>query len=213
MTFHVITLFPEMFNSYLHESILERAQVEGKIIVKFYNPREFVTNKWKQVDDKPYGGGPGMVISAEPVIKAIQKAKGRKRKVKIVLFSPGGKQFDNKYAKELSEKYKDVILVCGRYEGIDARIKKAFPMDEISIGPYVVTGGELPAMVVIDTVSRQIKGVLGDPDSLEENRTSSHDVYTRPEEFKFKGKKYKVPKVLLSGDHKKIEEWRKRHSS
>lgn len=208
MTFHIITLFPDMFNSYLHESILERAQLDGVIKVKFYNPRSFVKNKWKQVDDKPYGGGPGMVIAAEPVVKAIAKAKGRKRKVKIIFLSPGGKQFDNKYAKEVAEDYKDIIFVCGRYEGIDARVKEVFTMDEVSIGPYVVTGGELPTMMMIDAIARQIPGVLGNVDSVEENRVASHDSYTRPAEFTYKRKKYKVPQVLLEGDHKKIEEWR-----
>lgn len=213
MTFHIITLFPDMFDSYLHESILERAQVDGVIRVQFYNPRDFVTNKWKQVDDKSYGGGPGMVMMAEPVIKAIAKAKGRKRKVKIIFFSPGGKQFETKYAAQVAKEYKDIVLVCGRYEGIDARVQQAFPMDDISVGPYTLTGGELPAMIVLDAVARHIPGVLGDPDSVEENRIASHDVYTRPEVLTYKRKKYKVPEVLLSGDHKKIEEWRRgRHS-
>jgi tRNA (guanine37-N1)-methyltransferase len=207
MTFHVVTLFPESFDSYLKSSILKRAIQDKKIKVKFYDPKDFEKGK-KRVDDKPYGGGPGMVIRPEPVIKSIAKAKGKKKKVKIIFFSPSGKKFDTQDAKRYSKGYKDIIFVCGRYEGIDARVKKVFKMDEISVGDFVLTGGELPAMILMDSVSRQIEGVLGDIDSLEENRISSPDVYTRPETFKYKGKNYKVPKVLLSGNHKDIDEWR-----
>ncbi len=209
MNFHIITLFPEMFDSYLNESIISRAIKDKKIKVKFYNPRDFAKNK-RQVDDRPYGGGPGMVIKAEPVIKAIQKAKGRKKKVKIIFLSPSGKQFTNAYAKKLTKSYKDIIIIAGHYEGIDARVKKVFRTDEITIGPYVLTGGELPVMLMVDVIARQIKGVLGKEESLEENRVSSSEVYTRPEIFKYKNKNYKVPKVLLSGHHKEIEKWKKK---
>jgi len=208
MHFHVITLFPDTLNSYLNESILKRAIADKKIQVSFYNPRDFVTDPKKRVDQKPYGGGPGMVIQAEPVIKAIAKAKGRKKKVKIIFFQPEGKQFDTAYAKKTAKQYKHVILVSGRYEGIDARVKKVFKTDDISVGPYVLTGGELPAMILIDSISRQVEGVLGSFDSLEEERISSHDVYTRPEVFTYKKKKYSVPKVLLSGNHKEIDSYR-----
>ena len=225
MTFHIITLFPNAFGSYLSESILARAIKDKKIKVKFYNPRDFSDNKFKHIDQKPYSGGPGMVIQALPVIKAIEKAlknakiknKNLKTKtVKIVWFSPVGKQFDTAYAKKTAEKYTDLVLVCGRYEGIDARVKKVFStlskgreiVDEISVGPFILTGGELPAEIIIDSISRQIPGVLGNFSSLEESRISSSDVYTRPEVFTYKSKKYRVPKVLLSGDHKKIEEWK-----
>jgi tRNA (guanine37-N1)-methyltransferase len=149
-----------------------------------------------------------MVIEALPVIKAIEKAKGKKRKVKILYFSPAGKQFDTEYAKMTTESCSDIILVCGRYEGIDARVKKVFKMEEVSVGPFVLTGGELPAMLVIDCMARQVEGVLGDFASREEARASSPDVYTRPETIVYKKKKYSVPPVLLSGDHKKIDEWR-----
>jgi tRNA (guanine37-N1)-methyltransferase len=206
-TFHIITLFPHAFDSYLGESILKRAIEDKKIRVKFYDPKDFITPKGARVDDRPYGGGPGMVIEALPVIKAINKAVGRK-KVKIIFFSPSGKMLDTAYAKSVANKYTDIVLVCGRYEGIDARVKKVFKVEEISVGPFVLTGGELPAMLVIDTMSRQIKGVLGRIESLEESRVASNDVYTRPEVITYKGKKYKVPKVLLSGNHKKIDEWR-----
>ena len=208
MIFHIITLFPNAFDSYLNESILARAIKDKKIKVKFYNPRDFAKNK-RQVDDKPYGGGPGMVIKAEPVIKAIQKAKGQKKKVKIIFLSPSGKQFNNIYAKKLSKNYKDIIIIAGHYEGIDARVKKVFKTDDITVGPFVLTGGELPAMLMIDVIARQLKGILGDINSLEENRISSSEVYTRPESFKYKKKNYKVPKVLLSGHHKEIENWKK----
>lgn len=208
MNFHIITLFPDSFSSYLNESIIARAIKTKKIKVNFYNPRDF-TDKKRQVDDKPYGGGPGMVIKAEPVIKAIAKAIGRKKKIKIIFLSPSGKQFNNIYAKEISKKYNDIVIISGHYEGIDARVKKIFKTEDITIGPYVLTGGELPAMIIIDSVTRQIKDVLGDEESLEENRNASEEVYTRPEFLKYKNKKYKVPEVLLSGNHKDIEEWRK----
>ena len=157
-----------------------------------------------------------MVIEALPIIRAIESAVGKKvksaktkSKIKIVFFSPAGKQFTNEMA-ETFKKYTDIVFVCGRYEGIDARVKKAFPMVDISVGPYVLTGGELPAMIMIDTITRRIPGVLGHHDSVEENRVASPDVYTRPEIIEYKGKKYRVPKVLLSGHHAKMDEWKKK---
>ncbi len=218
MNFHLITLFPAMFDSYLGESIIARATREKKVAFKFYNPRDFVPKKVRKgkdgnyapVDDKPYGGGPGMVMQAEPVLKAVAKAIGKKniRKVKIISLAPSGKMFTNEIAQNFVQKYTDVVIICGRYEGIDARVKKIFKTEDFSIGPYVLTGGELPAMVMIDAMSRQIEGVLGNFNSLEESRVSSSEVYTRPEILEFKGKKHRVPKVLLSGDHKKIEAWK-----
>ena len=229
MTFHIITIFPEMFDSYLKESIIGRAIKNKLISIKFYNPRDFIKgNKtnYRPVDDKPYGGGPGMVIRAEPILKAIEaiykKLKAKKLvKLKAIIFSPSGKKFDTAYAKKLVEKkYTDVVLISGRYEGIDARVKKIIKADlsikalatveAVSIGDYVLTGGELPAMVLIDSISRQIPGVLGKYESLEEERVSTSEVYTRPEVLKWKNKNYKVPKVLLSGNHKLIDEWKKR---
>lgn len=212
MNFHIITLFPEAFSSYLGESIIARAIADKKIKVAFYNPRDFSKDKWKRIDQKPYSGGPGMVIQALPVVKAVEKAlakikKNSKAKVKIIFLSPGGKKFDTQSARKFS-KYTDIVLISGRYEGIDARVKKIFKTESLSIGDFVLTGGELPAMVLVDSISRQVKGVLGNFDSLEESRISSHDVYTRPEVFEYKGKTYRVPKILLSGDHKKIEDWK-----
>ncbi|MFT5179621.1 MAG: tRNA (guanine37-N1)-methyltransferase [Candidatus Paceibacteria bacterium] len=208
MTFHIITLFPESFDSYIDSSIIGRAIKDKKIKVKLYNPRDFTNDKWKNVDDKPYGGGPGMVIQAMPVIKAIEKAKGKKKKVKIFWLSPSKEQFTNDIAKNVSNSYKDIIIICGRYEGIDARVKSIFKVEEISIGPYVLTGGELPAMVMMDAISRQIKGVLGNNESIEEDRVASSDVYTRPDVVVYKKKRYNVPKVLLSGHHADIEAWK-----
>ena len=221
-TFHLITLFPESFESYLNASIIKRAQEKGKISIKYYNPRDFAVGKngkkaktyaERRVDNRPYGGGPGMVIEALPVIKAIDKAVGQKvkrskgQKVKIVFFSPAGKQFSNEMADDF-KKYTDIVFVCGRYEGIDARVKKVFPMVDVSVGPYVVTGGELPALISIDAITRRIPGVLGDDLSVEEMRVASPDVYTRPEVIEYKKKKYRVPKVLLSGHHAKMDEWK-----
>lgn len=211
MHFHIITLFPKAFDSYLGESILKRAIEDKKLKVSFYNPREFTKDKWRRIDRPPYAGGPGMVIQAEPVAKAIDAALkkcSKKAKPKIIFLSPSGTQFTTGYAKKAA-KYKDVVIVSGRYEGIDARVKKIFRMEEVSIGPFVLTGGELPAMLMIDSMARQVPGVLGNIDSLEESRVASPDVYTRPDSFVYKGKSYRVPKVLLTGNHGKIEEWKR----
>ncbi len=217
MNFHIVTLFPGAFDSYLGESIIKRAIEDKKLKVFFYDPKDFEKDPKKRVDDKPYGGGPGMVVRALPTIKAIEAAvkkaekngaKGVAKKPKIIFLSPSGVQFDTTYAKKVAAKHTDVIIVSGRYEGIDARVKKAFRMEDVSVGPFVLTGGELPAMIILDCMARQVKGVLGNFDSLEESRVASPDVYTRPEVFEYKKKNYRVPKVLLSGDHKKIEEWR-----
>lgn len=224
MTFHLISLFPEAFSSYLGESILARAQREGIFKVKFYNPRDFVKptkaqmgkeKPYLKIDDKAYGGGPGMVMQALPIVKAIEKALGspKKRassKALIVFLSPSGKQFTNELGAEYAKKYTDIIFICGRYEGVDARVKKIFKTADVTVGPFVTTGGELPAMIMIDSMARQIPGVLGKFESREESRISSPDVYTRPEVLEYKGEKYRVPKVLLSGNHKKIDEWREK---
>lgn len=210
MRFSVVTLFPHLIESYTSDSILGRAQEKGVIEVKTYNPRDFTKDKWHRVDQRPYGGGPGMVLEAEPFIRAAVKAKGRKKKrVKIVFFATDGKQFTNTMAREWVRKYDDIIFLSGRYEGMDARAPKILKAEKISVGPYVLTGGEVPAMLVIDAVSRQIPGVLGKFTSIEEGRVASPDVYTRPEVFKWKGKNYRVPKVLLSGHHAKMEQWKK----
>jgi len=188
--------------------MLKRAQKDKKIKVSYYNPREFTKDKHNRVDFKPYGGGPGMVLEAGSVLRAAQKAIGAKKDVEVIFFSPSGKQFEQKDAKRLSKK-KHVVFLCGHYEGIDARVVKILKAKPVSIGPYVLTGGELPAAVVADSITRNVEGVLGNAESLEDTRTASSEVYTRPEVLKWKGKEYKVPKVLLSGHHKNIEEWRR----
>jgi len=230
MTFHIITLFPRAFDSYLGESILKHAIEDKRIRVKFYNPRDFTKDKHKRIDRAPYGGGPGMVIQAEPVIRAIEKAHSnilqnvrmsRTRKegsragsrTAFIWLTPNGKQFTNEYAAKTAAKFSDLIIICGRYEGIDARVKKIIKVMEVSVGPYVLTGGELGAMILVDTISRQVEGVLGNFNSREEARIASPDVYTRPEVFPYKGIKYRVPKILLTGHHKNIEEWRKKRNA
>lgn len=228
MKFHVITLFPESFDSYMNESIIGRAIAEKKISVAFYNPRKYapkdLKKKWPDgnvtvyADGKPFGGGPGMVLRAEPFLAATEKAvetikknnekKKIRTKIKIVFFAPGGNKFTTEYAKTSVSKFTDIIFICGRYEGIDARVLKILKAEEVSIGDYVLTGGELPAMVCIDCMARQIPGVLGNFDSREEERISSGEVYTRPEILVWKGKKHKVPPVLLSGNPKLIDAWK-----
>jgi tRNA (guanine37-N1)-methyltransferase len=208
MKFHVVTLFPEVIEAYTKASILGRAQEEKKFEVKTYQLRNFVKNykgsgKWfyKRVDDKPYGGGPGMVLQAEPVIRAVEsirkKTAGKGKKIKVLITAAGGKPFTNAYAKKLS-KEKDVIIICGRYEGLDSRVKKVLKAQKISVE---------------DATARQIKGVLGKFESLEEARVASHEIYTRPEVLIYKGKKYKVPKVLLSGHRAKIDSWKEKRRS
>lgn len=221
MEFHIITLFPEVCRAYTDASVLGRAQktdkgkgakVRGKkIAVHYYNPRDFSTDKHQKVDGRPYGGGPGMVMQAVPVLKAWEKAVGRKRdqkKVKTLIMSPRGTAFTTKMAKKLANAYDHIVLISGRYEGIDSRVKKILKAEEVSVGDYVLTGGELPALTILDSVSRQVPGVLGTFESLEESRVSSGHMYTRPEVLTYKGKKHAVPDVLLGGNHAQIEAWK-----
>ena len=221
MQFHVITLFPEVCRAYTDASVLGRAQKTEKgkgakhrgkkIEVKYYNPRDYTKDKHHKVDDKPYGGGPGMVMKAEPVIKAWEKAVGRKqdkKKIKTLVMSPRGQVFDQARAKEYAKKYDHVVLISGRYEGIDARVLSALKAEEVSVGDYILTGGELPALAIIDATARQIPGVLGDIESLEDDRATTGESYTRPEVIEYKKKKYKVPEVFLNGNHAEIEKRR-----
>jgi tRNA (guanine37-N1)-methyltransferase len=224
MNFHVITLFPEVCEVYTNASILGRAQktekgkgakVRGKkMTVSYYNPRDYTVDKHHKVDERPYGGGPGMVMQALPILKATEKAIGRKdlKKVKVLMMSPRGTKFDQAYAKKLAAKYIDVVIISGRYEGIDSRVKKILKAEEVSVGDYVLTGGELPALTIIDAVARNIPGVLGTFESLEDERVSSGEMYTRPEVLEYKKKKYKVPSVLVGGNHAEIEAWRKKQN-
>ena len=221
MHFHVITLFPEVCRAYTDASILGRAQKTEKgkgakqrgkkMEVTYYNPRDFSKSKHKKTDERPYGGGPGMVMTAEPIVKSVEKAVGRKKNkkgVKVLIMSPRGKMFDQKMAKKFARQYEHLVLISGRYEGIDARVKKILKAEEVSVGDYVLTGGELPALTILDAVAREVPGVLGTYESLEDRRVSSGEMYTRPETVIHKGKTYAVPKVLVRGNHREIEQWK-----
>jgi len=224
MHFYLITIFPDVCKAYTDASVLGRAQktekgkgakVRGKkIAIDYYNPRDFATDKHKKVDERPYGGGPGMVMMAEPILKAWQKAVGKKttaikkRKVKTIIMSPRGTVFTNELAKAWAHDYDHMVLISGRYEGIDARVKDILGAEEVSVGDYVLTGGELPALTIVDSVARQVPGVLGTYESLEDERPTSGITYTRPEVLVYKKRKYSVPEVLLQGNHKEIEKWR-----
>jgi tRNA (guanine37-N1)-methyltransferase len=215
MRFHIVTIFPNMFESYFAESIISRAIKNKLLEINTYALRDFTVDKHRRVDGRPYGGGPGMVMWADPIIKCVEHIKKKLLKIencklKIIILSPGGEMFTNTIAKQSVKKYTDIIFICGRYEGIDARVKKILKAKEWSVGPYVLTGGELPAMICVDAIARHIKGTLHAEDSIEENRVASHEIYARPEIYVHKGKKYKVPKVLLGGNHKEIENWRKK---
>ncbi len=218
MKFKIITIFPEIFDSYINESIIKRAQEKGLIDIKPYNLRDWTEDNHKTVDDTPYGGGAGMVMKIEPIYKALKdidpEDDGGKKK-KIVLLSAKGKTWNQQLAKKYS-KLDEVIFICGRYEGVDERVTKLID-EEISIGDYVLTGGELGTLVMIDSITRLLPGVLGNAESAVQESHSAPGVleypqYTRPEEFEINGKKYKVPDVLLSGHHAEIEAWRKKMS-
>lgn len=220
MKFDIITIFPNIFSSYFDESILARAQKKKLINIKAHDLRQWANDKHKRVDDSPYGGGPGMVFKAEPLYKAVmalKKVKNKKEKVKtakqhVILFSAKGKIFTQDDARRLA-KYGQLILICGRYEGVDERVAQHIADEELSVGNFVLTGGEIPAMIVIDAVSRLVPGVLGKEASLKDESFcragyKEYPQYTRPEKFKGWG----VPKVLLSGDHGEIEKWRDEQS-
>lgn len=213
--FDVITIFPEIFSSYLKKSLIARAQKKKFIKINLHNLRNFTKDRHKTVDDRPFGGGLGMVLKVEPIFKAIKKIK-KGKKAKIILFTPRGKKFNQKLAYNLS-KLNQVIFICGRYEGVDERVAQKIADIELSIGDYDLMGGELPAMVVIETVSRLVPGVLGKKQLLGERITKSHGFieyaqYTRPEVFNSDKKdKWRVPKILLSGNHKEIEKWKEKH--
>lgn len=214
LTFDIITIFPRIFDSYFEESFIGKAPEKKLVKINVHNLRDFSKNKRKKVDDRPFGGGLGMVLQVEPVFRALKKIK-KGNKAKVILFTPRGKKFDQKTAFKLS-KLNQIVMVCGRYEGVDERVARLADM-ELSIGDYDLMGGELPAMVVLETVMRLVPGVLGKPGFLKERMTKSrgfmeYPQYTRPEAFSpKKGMRWKVPKVLLSGNHKEIEEWRKKH--
>jgi len=219
MKFHLLTIFPEIFDSYLNESILKRASEKKLVKFKTHNLRDWTNDNHKSVDDAPYGGGAGMLMKIEPLYKAITAIKKLDKKIKpskrkVILMSAGGKTWNQSLAQKYS-KLNEIIFICGRYEGVDARISN-FIDEEISVGDYVLTGGELPALTIIDSITRLIPGVLGNKESIVEESHSEEGVneypqYTRPEVFKVGTKKYIVPKILLGGDHKKIKEWREKN--
>ena len=209
MRFHIMTLFPEIFNSYMSESIMKRAVEKAIIEVNIYNIRDFSTNKHKKVDDYPFGGGAGMVMTPQPIYDTYKYIvdKFNIEEPRVIYLTPKGKVHNQEIATDMSS-YEDIILLCGHYEGIDQRIIDYIVTDEISIGDYVLTGGELPALILIDSISRLIPGVLNQNESFEEesfkDNLLEYPHYTRPREFMG----MEVPEVLLSGNHKKIDEWR-----
>lgn len=247
LKFKILTIFPNIFDSYFNESIIRRAKDKNKIKIDIINIRDFAKDKHKTVDDRPYGGGPGMVLKVAPIFEALKKTVGKKelfsrfskisldstsgnlkkyKTTRIILTDPDGKEFNEKDAMRLA-KYKNIAIICGHYEGVDARVEK-FVDEKISIGNYILTGGELPAIVLIDSIARLAPDVLGNPDSLADslaynlkqksknrvfNKKPRFDYphYTRPEIFSpAKNIKWRVPKVLLSGNAEKIKTWRER---
>ncbi|MDD3006529.1 MAG: tRNA (guanosine(37)-N1)-methyltransferase TrmD [Candidatus Pacebacteria bacterium] len=223
MRFDIITIFPEIFESYFSESIMARAQKQGAVEIVVHNLRDFTEDKHLTVDDTPYGGGAGMVLKLEPIYNALVSLVGRnnlpcfcknkRSKTKIILFSAKGKTYVQAMAQDYS-KFDRVVLICGRYEGVDERVAKYLVDEEISIGDYVMTGGEVPAMVVVDSVARLLPGVLGNKESIVEESFSiegylEYPHFTKPEVFSPKrGTKWEVPEILLSGHHEKIKDWR-----
>jgi tRNA (guanine37-N1)-methyltransferase len=209
MQFEVFTLLPDVFPPYLESSILQRARQRGLIDVRIHNIRDYTHDRHHTTDDTPYGGGGGMVMKPEPVFEAVESVLGTPvPPVPVILLTPQGRVFTQRIAEELS-RHGRIALLCGRYEGVDERIREHLVTDEISVGDYVLTGGELPALLLIDAVSRLIPGVLGDPTGAEDDSHSmgllEYPHYTRPPEFRG----WKVPEVLLSGDHAKLEKWRR----
>lgn len=210
--FDIITIFPQIFDSYFNTSIVNRGQKLKKTQIKIHDLRQFAADKYKSVDDTPYGGGAGMVLKVEPILKCLKKIK-RAKKSRVILFSAKGKTLKQSNFKRWLKNYDQLIMICGRYEGVDERVSKYLVDEEISIGNYVLTGGELPAAIVVDGITRLIPGVLGNIESFEDESysddlTREYPQYTKPESIVIKGKKRIVPKVLLSGHHKNIAEWR-----
>jgi tRNA (guanine37-N1)-methyltransferase len=225
MNFHIITIFPKIFDSYFGESIVKRAREKKLIDIKIHNLRDYTSDKHKTVDDTPYGGGAGMVLKVEPIreclkainfqfsifnFQTISKSKiNKSKKTRVILFSAKGKRYTQADAKRL-KKYENIVMICGRYEGVDERVAKNLADEEISIGEYVLTGGEIPAMAVVDSITRLVPGVLGNAQSPKDESFSrknylEYPQYTKPAEFQG----WKVPEVLLGGNHKEIETWRK----
>jgi len=214
MRIDIITIFPKMFGPILNESIVKRAQAKGKVKISICDLRDHTSDKHRKVDDRPFGGGSGMVMTPEPIFNAVKKLKLKNPKTiksHVVLLCPQGNKFTQNTAKKLAKK-KHLVLICGHYEGVDERVRQELVDEEISIGDYVLTGGELPAMVLVDAIVRLIPGVLGDKNSLNfesfEGNLLEYPHYTRPANFKG----LCVPSILLSGDHKNIEIWRNKEA-
>lgn len=221
LRFDILSIFPGMFDCYLDESMIKRAKKRKLLDIRVHDLRKWTKDKHRTVDDRPFGGGPGMVLKVGPIHRALKSiravTKGKSKDPYVVLLSPRGTRFTHKVAERLSKR-KRLVFICGRYEGIDQRVTDHLVDEEISIGDYVLTGGELPAMVVLDAVSRFVPGVVGKSESIVDETHSKpgyieYPHYTRPEVYEpAQGKKWPVPNVLLSGDHKKIDEWRKKKS-
>jgi tRNA (guanine37-N1)-methyltransferase len=216
MTFHIVTIFPKIFESYFNYGVLGNAVKKKIVKIKIHDLREFASDKRRTVDDTVYGGGAGMLLKVEPIWRCVEsikkKIKGKGRKTKIVLFCARGKRYEQSQAKRLA-KFTDIIMICGRYEGVDERVAKHIVDETISIGEYILTGGEIPAMILVDSISRFLPNILGNYDSsahesFEKKGYLEYPQYTKPAEFR----SWKVPGVLMSGNHKKIEEWRKKNS-
>ena len=214
MRFDIVTIFPEIFDSYFQESLLKRARKKKLIDVRVHNLRDWASDLHKTVDDKPFGGGLGMVMKVGPIYKAVQRLKKKGTRSKVVLFTPRGTKFNQQKAQEYT-KLNQLIMICGRYEGVDERVGKYIADEQLSIGDYDLMGGELPAMILVETVARLIPGVIGKKEFLKEHVKGGgfmeYPQYTRPETFEIREKKRITPKVLLSGNHKKIQEWRAEH--
>lgn len=208
----IVTLFPGMVGPALEQSILKRAQERLLLEVRIHSLREFAVDKHHVTDDAPYGGGPGMVLKPDPIFAALDKIGEERGKIRIILPSPQGKKFSQKMAEEFSREEASLVFICGHYEGVDERVKRGFTLEEVSVGDYILTGGELAALVMIDAAARLVPGVLGKSASIEEESFSSslleYPHYTRPSEFRG----MKVPEVLVSGNHQAIRNWRKRQS-
>lgn len=214
MRFDVLTLFPEMFTGYLGQSLLNLAIQKGLVDVQVWNFRDWSKDKRKSVDDKPFGGGPGMLLMCEPVFDCVEAVQAEGEEPgQLIMLSPQGRMLDQNLVTELAENHKRLVLLCGRYEGFDERIRQSLKPMEISVGDFICNGGEVPSMIIIDTVIRMIPGVLGDEtsnryESFAESGLLEHPQYTRPREFRG----MEVPEVLLSGNHEDIAQWRAEES-
>jgi len=208
LRFDIVSIFPGMFESPFGDGIIQRAREEGLLDLRVHDLRDYSLNKHRKVDDTPFGGGVGMVMNVEPIARVVAAIKKEVPETRTILLSPGGRPFDQEKAWELS-RLPSLTLICGRYEGIDERVRLHFVDEEISIGDYILTGGEIPAMVLVEAISRLVPGVLGDPESIVEESFAGdlleYPQYTRPRDYQG----FKVPEILVSGDHKKIRDWQK----